>query len=771
MMPNTLETWDEQCPSLFETAVLGMFKTAPGSRLIAVNPSLARMCGYQSPDEMTAAIRDVTLHYYADPETADELMKLLTENGSVEGFEARIRRRDGTMPWVSIHAWVVRDRGGHVAYQVGTCEDITQRRQRDKELRQKENSWRTIVEASNAGIFVIDLQGVVTYANAYMTERLGYEPDELVGKQYEAIIVGTERDAARERIKSIIRGEQEGDITTERCFLRQDGSVFWGYLTGKLLKSPDGCIQSIVGFVIDLTEIKKARCDLREQEEMFRSLVEHAPIGISVMRGDTSFEYVNPRFMEIFGYTLADLPDKMAWFDLAYSTPSYRQEVVDCWTRNQLTDQGTGRISAQTSMIRCKDGMDRVIDLYAVVTENGKFVTTYQDVTEHKRMEAHLLHAEKMEAVGTLAEGIVHDFNNILCVMQGNLSLLLQGALNDQLRDDRLAAIQKQLCTGARLTSQLLSFSRGGQNETAEIDIKDLITKNMVIFELSRKDVIVRQRHQDDLRSVMADCGQIERVLLNLCINACQAMPYGGVLSIESANADISNSHASAFHVQAGRFVRISVADTGAGMDEKTRARIFEPFFTTKARNQGTGLGLSTVYGIIKSHGGFISVSSEPGKGSTFEIYLPASGSGVEEQGGDGEQGDPEETLMGGKETIFMVDDEEGIVHTNQELLEMMGYTVIPLCDGSKAREVFIKNRDRIDLVILDMVMPGTSGGTLVKEFRAIDPAVKIILNSGYSPNHAVVRESLNDVQGFLQKPFNHDQLARAIRSALDQDR
>ncbi|MFA5181183.1 MAG: PAS domain S-box protein [Syntrophales bacterium] len=776
MMPNTLETWDEQCPSLFENAALGMFKTAPGGRLIAVNPFLARMCGYPSPDEMTAAIRDVTLHYYADPERAAELMKLLAENGFVEGFEAQIRRKDGTTPWVSIHAWVVRDRGGYVAYQVGTCEDITRRRQRDDELRQRENRLRTIVEASNAGIFVVDLQGVITYANAYMAERLGCEPDELVGKQYEAIIQGTERDAARERIKSMIRGEQGEAVATERCFLRQDGSFFWGYLSGKLLKDPDGRVQSIVGFVIDLTEIKKARYDLREQEEMFRSLVEHAPIGISVMRGDTSFEYVNPRFMEIFGYTLADLPDKKTWFDLAYSTPSFRQEVVDCWTRNQLSDQGTGRISAQTSMIRCKDGTDRVIDLYAVVTENGKFVTTYQDVTEHKKMEAHLLHAEKMEAVGTLAEGIVHDFNNILCVMQGNLSLLIQGALTDQLRNDRLAAIQRQLLTGARLTSQLLSFSRGGQNETAEVDIKDLITKNMIIFELSRKDVIIRQRHQEDLRPVMADRGQLERVLLNLCINACQAMPYGGVLSIESANADISDSRASTFHVQSGRFVRISVADTGAGMDEKTRARIFEPFFTTKARNQGTGLGLSTVYGIIKSHGGFISVYSEPGEGSTFEIYLPACGSGVEEQegderqGGDEEQSNPEELFAGGKETIFMVDDEEGIVHTNQELLEMMGYTVIPLCDGTQAREVFIKNRDRIDLVILDMVMPGTSGRTLVKEFRAIDPAVRIILSSGYSPNHDVVRESLNDVQGFLQKPFTHDQLARAIRSALDQD-
>jgi len=777
MMPNALEAWDEQCPALFENAVLGMFLAAPGGKFTAVNLSLARICGYASPEEMMAAIRDVTLHYYADPETADELMKLLSENGSVEGFEAQIRRKDGATPWVSIHAWVVRNREGHVAYQVGICEDITRRRQHDDELTQRENRLRTIVEASNAGIFVVDLQGIVTYANAYMSERLGYEPDELMGKQYEAIIQGSERDAARKRIKSMIRGEQGGAIATERCFLRQDGGVFCGYLTGKPLKGPDGRIQSVVGVVYDLTEIKKARYDLREQEEMFRSLVEHAPIGISVMRGDASFEYVNPRFMEIFGYTLADLPDKTAWFDLAYNTSSYRREVVDCWTRNQLTDQGTGRISAQTSMIHCKDGTDRVIDLYAVVTENGKFVTTYQDVTEHKKMEAHLLHAEKMEAVGTLAEGIVHDFNNILCVMQGNLSLLLQGALNDQLRDDRLAAIQKQLITGARLTSQLLSFSRGGQSEIAEVDIKDLIIKNMVIFELSRKDVIVRQRHQEDLRPVMADRGQLERVLLNLCINACQAMPYGGVLSIESANADISDSHASAFHVQSGRFVKISVADTGAGMDEKTRARIFEPFFTTKNRNQGTGLGLSTVYGIIKSHGGFISVSSEPGKGSTFEIYLPASGRGGEEegnercQGGDEEQGDLEETFRGGKETIFMVDDEEGIVHTNQELLEMMGYTVIPLCDGTQAREMFIKNRDRIDLVILDMVLPGTSGRTLVKEFRAIDPAVRIILSSGYSPNHDVVREILPAVQGFLQKPFNHDQLARAIRSALDQER
>ena len=389
-------------------------------------------------------------------------------------------------------------------------------------------------------------------------------------------------------------------------------------------------------------------------------------------------------------------------------------------------------------------------------------IVMLNDVTDRKKIEAQLLHARKMEAIGTLAGGIAHDYNNLLMGIEGYASLILNKAPPDTEYREYVEAIEESVQRGSDLTRQLLTFARGGQYNARPTDINDVIRESVSMFGRTRKEISIREKYDEKIWLVEVDRGQMEQVLLNLFVNAWQAMPGGGDLYIRTENAVLDETTLARFKIIPGDYVRISVTDTGIGMDDRTRQRIFEPFFTTKEMGRGTGLGLASVYGIIENHGGFINVYSEQGKGTTFNVYLPAI-----KKGQVLEKPRRERTLTG-TETVLLVDDEAMIVDVAREMLKSLGYTVLTASGGEEAVALYEEKHDRIDMIILDMIMPGMGGAETFERLRKINPEAKVLLSSGYSIDGQAEDILSRGCDGFIQKPFNLPKLSRRVREILD---
>jgi two-component system cell cycle sensor histidine kinase/response regulator CckA len=381
---------------------------------------------------------------------------------------------------------------------------------------------------------------------------------------------------------------------------------------------------------------------------------------------------------------------------------------------------------------------------------------------EKEELESLLLHAQKMDALGTLAGGIAHDFNNLLMGIQGNTSIVLSNMKPDDPNYKRIETAEKYIKKSAEFTKQILGFARGGKYEVKKTDLNELIQKNSLLFGRTKKEMPIYTNYQEDLWTVKVDQGQIEQVLLNLYLNATQAMPNGGNLYIRTENVTLNNKYMEPYELEPGDYVKTSVTDTGIGMDKTTLQKVFDPFFTTKKLDRGTGLGLASAYGIIKNHNGFFEVSSEKNKGTTFNFYIPASEKKVMQK-----KTKPQE-IQKGNETILLVDDEDMVIDATSEMLETLGYSVNVARSGEEAIVFCRKNNDIIDLVILDIVMPVMNGSEAYSILKKINPQIKVLLSSGYSVNESVTKMLDNGCQGFIQKPFNLIQLSQKVREVLD---
>jgi nitrogen-specific signal transduction histidine kinase/CheY-like chemotaxis protein len=397
----------------------------------------------------------------------------------------------------------------------------------------------------------------------------------------------------------------------------------------------------------------------------------------------------------------------------------------------------------------------------AVIPGTRESIASIIDITESKNLEEQLTRAQKMEAIGTLAGGIAHDFNNLLMGILGNVSLIRMNFNETDPFFDRLKNVEEYVKRGSDLTKQLLGFARGGKYEVKPTDLGDFIHKSSEMFGRTRKEISIHYSIQDGLWPVEVDKGQMEQVLLNLYVNAWQAMPEGGDLYLSVENAELDEMSVSPYDIKPGEFVKVTVRDTGIGMDETTKAHIFEPFFTTKERGRGTGLGLASAYGIIKNHGGFISVESKTNRGTSFIIYLPASDKEVEDEYR------PEDEVQKGNETVLLIDDEEMILDIGSKMLEKLGYKVMTAAGGKLGVKIYEQNCGKIDLVILDMIMPGFSGAVTFESLRRIDPSVRVLLSSGYSIEGQAKEIMQDGCRGFIQKPFSMTELSRKIRRTL----
>jgi len=384
-----------------------------------------------------------------------------------------------------------------------------------------------------------------------------------------------------------------------------------------------------------------------------------------------------------------------------------------------------------------------------------------RDITLQRKLEQQLQLSQKMEAVGTLAGGIAHDFNNLLMGIQGRTSLMLLETDRVHPFYEHLKETENYIKRASELTKQLLGFARGGKYEVKPTDLNELVHQSINMFARTKKEISIKAKYQEQLQTVEVDRSQIDQVLLNIYVNAWQAMPEGGILYIQTSNVDLDENFVSAYGVRPGKYVAISIADTGIGMDEKIAKRVFDPFFTTKDKDRGTGLGLACAYGIIKNHDGIIIVDSTKGQGASFSVYLPASEKNIIEEKQD------EQEILTGSETVLLVDDEELIIDVGVELLKKMGYRVLTATHGDRAIEVYRRNKDAIAIVILDLVMPQISGGEIFDRLKAIDSNVKVLLSSGYSVDGQATEILNRGCDGFIQKPFRLDQLSKKIRAIL----
>ncbi len=384
------------------------------------------------------------------------------------------------------------------------------------------------------------------------------------------------------------------------------------------------------------------------------------------------------------------------------------------------------------------------------------------DITRLKRMESQLHQSQKFEAIGTLSGGIAHDFNNLLMGIQGHASLIGVKLESPHPVGEHIKAIDNYVQSATKLTGQLLGFARGGKYEVIPLDINALLVKTATMFGRTKKEIHVHNKLQNPPPVVAVDQKQIEQVLLNLFINSGQAMPGGGDLFLETKTVNLSDEYCNTHQIKPGQYVMISVKDTGVGMDEATREQIFDPFFTTKEKGRGTGLGLASAYGIIKNHAGLIMVYSEVGQGATFNIYLPVSDQPVYVEKPD------QKELLNGKETVLLVDDEEMVIEVGQAMLEKLGYQVSVARSGEEACEIVEDSGKEIDLVILDLIMPGIDGGQTFDRIREVQPNMPVILSSGYSVSGQATEIMSRGCNGFLQKPFDMYKFSQKIRTILD---
>ena len=517
-----------------------------------------------------------------------------------------------------------------------------------------------------------------------------------------------------------------------------------------------------------LLRIRTYHNALQESEERYRNILDNIHESYFEMDLAGNFTFFNDSLIRIAGYSRDEL---MGMNNREFTSKETAKKMYTIFNQVYRTGEPA---EIHNYEIFVRGGKIRTLELSTNLMKDQDeqpvgFRGIARDVTERlkaekerKQLEAQLQQAQKMETIGTLAGGIAHDFNNLLQGIQGRTSLMLMGTDSSHPHFEHLNGIVDYVEGGANLTRQLLGFARGGKYEVKTTDLNELIKNQNQMFGRTRKEITIREKYEENLWSTEVDRRQIEQVLMNLYINALQAMPGGGDLYVQTENIIIDENYIKPFMIKPGKYIKTSVTDTGVGMDKATQKRIFDPFYTTKEMGRGTGLGLASVYGIIKNHDGFINVYSEKGEGTTFNFYLPTS----EEEIVD--EKELAEDILKGSETVLLVDDEDMIIDVGKPILEQMGYNVLIATGGKEALDIYEKNKQEIGIVILDMIMPGMGGGDTYDRLKELNPDIKVLLSSGYSINGQATKILERGCDGFIQKPFNVMGLSRKIRGILD---
>ncbi|MDY6837528.1 MAG: response regulator [Thermodesulfobacteriota bacterium] len=629
-------------------------------------------------------------------------------------------------------------------------------------LERSERRYRFLVQASPDIIYTLDREGRFTFVNDAVHHLLGFTRQELIGSPYTTVIYEKDLNRANYLFNERRTGDRAAAGVELRLRIAQNDNGTEQHETSFLpieLKAtgvyeslrPQGSQKRYLGtygVARDTSNRKRAEEALQRSEERYRALFENSPI-------DT---------------VIVDHEARVTDFNLAKRRSSDRlPKVGDVMYKDYAGKHGTGMLGKLRECMRT--GLpeefpeqrygDRFLHIRMSPFSEGAIITSI-DITAQKRIEAQFQQAQKIEAIGTLAGGIAHDFNNLLMAVLGNTSLILHDVGPDHPHYERLKNIEEHVRSGAALTRQLLGYARQRQYELQRIDLNALVKETAYAFGRTRKDTVLYQELAEGLYEIDGDKGQMEQVLLNLYVNAAEAMPGGGSLFLKTVNRSREEVRGKLHDPQPGNYVLLTVTDTGIGMDRETRERVFDPFFTTKELGRGTGLGLASAYSVVKSHGGHIEVASKKGKGTTFSIYLPATKKREETAIAASEQ-----SAIKGR-TILLVDDEKMILDIGGKVLNRSGYHVLKAAGGKEALQVYKRHKDKIDLVILDMRMPDMGGSEVYNQIKEIDPGVKVLLASGYSIDSQVRGLLDRGCNGFIEKPYRREELTETITEILD---
>jgi len=742
-----------------------------------------------------------------------------------------------------------------------------------------------MVEKAREAVFVIQ-DGVFVYVNPKVSELSGYSEDQLISKPFVEFIHPEDRNAVLQRHLQRLSGQELPGHSSFRI-LDASGNVQWAETHATFIEW-DGR-PAVLAFAKDITERKLAEEALRVQKERFQILSENAPFGMVMIGHDGTFKYVNPKFTEIFGYDLGDVPNGAEWCRRAYPDQAYRHQVIAAWAED-MGALGLKVTKSRVFAVICKDGSEKIIHFTSVKLGSGEDLMTCEDITERKRAETELLkseekyrtlfeesrdavimttrdgkveaanqafldlfgftreeaenmdildiyvdpadrikfqadierhgslkdyevrrrkkdgteieclltstvrmdeegtiigyqgiirdlslrrrlqrqllQAQKMEAVGTLAGGVAHDFNNLLTVIQGYSELLLLDANGGSPEQADLQKISDAARRGSELVRNLLAISRKADIQPRLMNLNHEVERVRQLLGRTIPKMIEIELHlSTDLATINADTGQMMQVLMNLAVNARDAMPEGGKLTFATSNVYLDADNCEMLSgAKPGKYVLLVISDTGEGMDEETLGHLFEPFYTTKEVGKGTGLGLATVYGIVQQHGGHITCRSEPDQGTTFNIYLPA----MEEVSEKSEDVAEPTRIAGGTETILLIDDEKFIRDFGEKVLTRAGYTVLTAAGGPEALELYLRSGDTISLVILDLIMPEMGGEKCLEEILEINPEAKVLISSG-AALEARKKEIIESAcVGCITKPFRLGEMLQAVREALD---
>ncbi|MEQ8188011.1 MAG: PAS domain S-box protein [Candidatus Eremiobacterota bacterium] len=778
---------EEKYRKIFENIVEGIFQTTPAGKFITVNPSLAKMFGYSSPEEMISSVNDIDSQIYVNPGERLRFKETLAKNNKITGFELEAYKKNGQKVWHTLNAYTVRDKNDAILYYEGTCEDITARKEMEEALKIEKLKLETASLAGKVGLWTWHIEtGIIEWSGS-ISSMLYYNPEELSGSisLWKDIIHPDDRERVMVSLNNHLKENTRYRI--DYRIRRKDGTYTWWLATGSTERDSDGNAIKMSGACVDITERKLIEEELMKTRALFKAALEQSPVGITIVDWpDMRFCMVNNTATRITGIRHGDYMkisgkniDTDSW-ELFY--PDGRKCSIKDFplTRSILNGEF---IKDELMIIKRASGITRYIIMNSapVFNDRGDIIAgicIFPDVTEARKaeeekleMEKKLLHAQKLESLGILAGGIAHDFNNLLMALLGNLELARMDISPFSPAVTYIDGALQASRRAADLTRQMLAYSGKGRFVISPINLNELVEENYHLFKASlSKSAILKLELSANLPHMEGDPGQIQQIIMNLITNASEAIgDKSGVITLATGMENCENSYLIRSRLkeipQAGTFVYIEVKDTGCGMDKKTQDKLFDPFFTTKFT--GRGLGMSAVIGIVKSHRGAIMVDSIRDSGTSIKVFFPVchhdTGDIADEKGG----ALPFKSMDG---TILLVDDEDIILATSEIILQRLGFRVITASDGEKAIQIFAEQSDKIDCIIMDLSMPKMDGLTAFKEIINIKPDVKIILSSGYNEEESV-KEHTDGLAGFLEKPYQIEELQKILQKTLEKQR
>ncbi|HKQ60069.1 MAG TPA: response regulator [Candidatus Polarisedimenticolaceae bacterium] len=737
--------------------------TDPEGRIEYVNECFCRTTGYATADVLgrTPALLKSGV---TPPEVYRELWANVKAGREWHG-ELQNRKRDGSLFWNSVSISPVRDVSGRIAKFIAVEEDISRQKRDVEALRASEERFRQLAENIEEVFFVMDADYRETQYISPAYEKVWGVPCRTLYENPSSFldpIPPADRERMLANIARLQHGEEPGAM--EFRVVPPDGRTRWLLSHAVPVRNERGEVYRISGVALDITERKTAEEALRASERRLRTLFETVNLIVLSLDAAGNVDYVNPFFLELTGFALDEVVGSN-WFE-RFVPGGRSAELLEVFSQLMASEQHPH----YRNPILTKAGEERSVAWHNTVLRDaeGRPIGTLsigEDVTEHARLESQLRQAQKMEAVGRLAGGVAHDFNNLLTVIVGHAELSLKGLRTDDPLERHVQEIRKASERAAALTRQLLAFSRQQVLAPRVLDLNELVAGiEKMLRRLLGEDIQLVSTLAPQLGRVKADPGQLEQVVVNLAVNARDAMPDGGMLFIETSNRTLEpGSAGDGGAVPPGSYVVLKISDTGHGMDEKTQARIFEPFFTTKEAGKGTGLGLATVYGIVQQSGGFIGLRSEPGKGATFTVHLPRVEQAVEAlPAAAAPAANPT-----GTETVLLVEDEEGVRTLARAALAQSGYRVLEAANGGEALLLCERHASEIHLMVTDVVMPGMGGPELVRRLATLRPKMKVLFMSGYA-DRGLERAGVEAGLAFLEKPFRPAALIRKVRDTLD---